>query len=199
VVIELEDLELRPEIEQWFRAGWTDATTPTNVVDWFEEAASNLEDCFRTSAPDERTWTWWEPDQTVGFWMRRMTHETAVHRWDGQLAHGEPRPIDSDRAADGVDEALTVYQPKWCRPESKVAGRGESYHFHRTDGPGEWVVRFEGKGMDARREHGKADVALRGSGSDLLLFLWHRIPAGQLEVVGDRALVDRYFELAPPD
>jgi hypothetical protein len=35
--------------------------------------------------------------------------------------------------------------------------------------------------------------------SDLLLFLWHRIPADRLEVFGDAALLERFFELVPPD
>jgi hypothetical protein len=42
-------------------------------------------------------------------------------------------------------------------------------------------------------------VAVRGSASDLLLFLWRRIPADRLEVYGDAALLPRYFELVPPD
>ena len=45
---------------------------------------------------------------------------------------------------------------------------------------------------------GEADVTLAGSTSDLLLFLWHRIAAERLDVAGDRSLLDRYFELAPP-
>ncbi len=35
------------------------------------------------SAP---TWSWWPADQSVGFWVRRMAHETAVHRWDAEGA-----------------------------------------------------------------------------------------------------------------
>jgi hypothetical protein len=32
-----------------------------------------------------------------------------------------------------------------------------------------------------------------------MLFLWHRIPADQLdEVEGDRGVLDRYFALVPP-
>ena len=35
--------------------------------------------------------------------------------------------------------------------------------------------------------------------ADLVLFLWHRIPADRLEIHGDRTLVARYFDLVPPD
>jgi len=40
---------------------------------------------------------------------------------------------------------------------------------------------------------------VRGTASDLLLFLWGRIPASQLEVFGDAALLNRYVELVPSD
>jgi uncharacterized protein (TIGR03083 family) len=199
VVNELEDLELAPEFEDWFRGDLTVEAMPPGIAGWFEQSAAELEAVFRGANPEERTWTWYEPDQTVRFWMRRMAHETAVHRWDAQLAHDCTEPIEAELAGDGIDEALTVYQPRWCRPESKRKGSGESYHFHRTDGEGEWLVHFEGDGMQVSREHAKGDVAVRGPASDLLLFLWHRIPGERLDVLGDAALLDRYFELAPPD
>ena len=42
------------------------------------------------------------------------------------------------------------------------------------------------------REHAKGDVAARGTASDLLLFLWGRVPATALEVFGDAELLDRF-------
>jgi hypothetical protein len=59
------------------------------------------------------------------------------------------------------------------------------------------LVRFAPDGPLFTREHARGDVALRGSASDLLLFLWQRIPAERLEVFGDATLIPRYFELAP--
>ena len=52
-------------------------------------------------------------------------------------------------------------------------------------------MRFVGDSAVITREHAKGDVAVRGGASDLLLFLWHRIPADRLEVFGDPALLDR--------
>jgi len=199
VVHELEDLELDPEFERWFEADRTAESAPPGVVEWFTQCAADLEVTLREAEPAEPTWTWWPPDQTVGFWMRRMAQETAVHRWDVQQAFGREQPIDAELARDGIDEALGIYQPQWCHPKATLQGTGESYHFHRTDGEGEWLVRFENGDMKVSHEHAKADVAIRGSASDLVLFLWHRIPAARLEVLGDASLVDRYFELVPPD
>ena len=199
VVQELGDLELAPEFEEWFQHDFTLETLPPTVVEWYQQAAADLEAAFRATDPAERAWTWWPPDQSVGFWMRRMAQETAVHRWDAQLAYHRAAPIARELAQDGIDEALTIYQPQWCRPESQVPGRGETYQFCQTDGPGSWVVRFEGEGMQVRGEHTQTDVAIRGCASDLLLFLWHRIPADQLEIQGESPLAARYFEFVPPD
>jgi uncharacterized protein (TIGR03083 family) len=199
VVNNLEDLELSPEFERWFEQGRTSDALPPTVVEWFAGCSSDLEATLRSAKPGDLTWTWHPPDQTVGFWMRRMAQETAVHRWDVQLAHDRPEAIGVDLAADGVNEALTVYQPRWCRTKSELPGNGETYHVHQIDGPGEWTVRFEGNGMAVARDHTAAHVTIRGEAADLLLFFWHRIPADRLEVMGDRTLVDRYFELVPPD
>lgn len=108
VVHELEDLDLPPEFEEWFRREYALEAIPPSVVEWYRECARELEEVFRAAEPNERTWTWWTPDQTVGFWMRRMAHETAVHRWDAQLAHGRAEPIVRELAEDGVDEAIQL-------------------------------------------------------------------------------------------
>jgi predicted lipid carrier protein YhbT len=80
--------------------------------------------------------------------------------------------------------------------EAEVPGKGESFHFHRTDGEGEWLVRFEPDKTVVTREHAKGDMAVRGSASDILLFLWGRDnPDSQLDIVGDTSLIERYGEL----
>lgn len=49
------------------------------------------------------------PD-TARFWIRRMAHETVIHRVDAELAlHETPAPIPPDQALDGVEEFLTVF------------------------------------------------------------------------------------------
>ncbi len=128
-----------------------------------------------------------------------MAQETAVHRWDAQAALGDPEPIEPELACDGIDEVLDVIVPSRLRgPEDAREGHGETYHFHRTDGPGEWLVRFDAQGATVTREHAKGDVAVRGAASDLLLFLWGRLPGERLEVLGDASLLGRLFELVPP-
>jgi uncharacterized protein (TIGR03083 family) len=170
------------------------------LVEWFELGARGLVGVLRSTPADTPVWSW-TPEQSVGFWTRRQANEAAVHRWDAQNALGAPAPapapIDSTLAADGIDEWLSVFAVSRSRQTSTRIGLGESYHFHCTDEQGEWVVRFEGSDIDVKSEHVKADVALRGGASDLLLFLWRRRSAETLEVLGDASLLERWTELLP--
>lgn len=194
-------VDLEPRFLEWsFESAPTDEPLPPELLTWFEQGAAALAGALESASPDEPVGTWFTPNQTAGFWRRRMAHEIAVHRWDAQRAVGEPEPIDRVLAQDGIEEMFFVMIPARGHDDvGPLPGKGESYHFHTTDGEGEWVVRFEPDGDLVTREHARAGVAVRGTTSDILLFLWGRIPAERLEVLGDAALLDRYFELVPPD
>jgi uncharacterized protein (TIGR03083 family) len=168
------------------------------LVEWFEQGTRELVEVLRSTPADTPVWSW-TPEQSVRFWTRRQAHEAAVHRWDAQDALGASAPaaIDSTLAADGIDEWLSVFAVSRSRQSSTRIGLGESYHFHCTDEHGEWVVRFKGSDIDVKSEHVKADVAIRGGASDLLLFLWRRKSTESLEVLGDASLLERWSELLP--
>ncbi|MDP9241831.1 MAG: maleylpyruvate isomerase family mycothiol-dependent enzyme, partial [Actinomycetota bacterium] len=64
-------------------------------VEWLGDAHGRLLEMFAANGPTTPSFTWWPPDQTVGFWARRMAQETAVHRIDAELAIGSPTPVDA--------------------------------------------------------------------------------------------------------
>ncbi len=65
---------------------------------------------FATRRPADPASTWYGPDQTVGFWIRRMAQETVIHRIDAELGTGQPvAPVPADLAVDGIDELLKVF------------------------------------------------------------------------------------------
>jgi uncharacterized protein (TIGR03083 family) len=168
------------------------------LVQWFEQGSRELVEVLRSTPADAPVWSW-TPQRSVRFWTRRQAHEAAVHRWDAQnaLGPGASHAIDAALAADGIDEWLSVFAVSRSRQSSTRMGLGESFHFHCTDEVGEWVIRFEGSDIVVRSEHAKADVAVRGSASDLLLFLWGRKSPEALEVLGNASLLDRWPELLP--
>ena len=173
------------------------ADTP-DLAEWYEDAAATLLDTLSTADLDAPVWTF-GGEGTVRFWVRRQAHEVLVHRWDAQMALGPDAvdPIDPEHAADAVDEMVVSLLPLRVQPPPDGARR--TFHFHRTDGPGEWFVTIDADGYRAERAHEKGDVAVRGGAADLLLFVWHRSTDG-LDVFGADdadAAGDAWFSVVP--
>lgn len=162
---------------------------------WLRDGAVQLMETLDAAGPDKSVWTMGEP-RSSRFWFRRQAQEAALHRWDGEEAVGEPTPLPPDLAADGLAEYLEVFLPRMHR-RGGATGAGETFHVHRTDGPGEWLVRFGAEGAEVTAEHAKGDVALRGSASDLLLAIQRRRPWDSVEVFGDPALMEKWEALVP--
>ena len=132
---------------------------PAELLDWFAAGVPMLADALAGAGPEAEIWTW-TPDQSAGFWARRQAVETAIHRYDAQLAAGAAAPVERVLAVDGIDEFFDLV-PFWPWAE-RVRGNGETLHLHCTDGDGEWLARLNPDGLVVTREHAKGDVAARG-------------------------------------
>ena len=66
---------------------------------WLVAGARRLGQAVREVGPQTEVWTW-SQDHTAGFWLRRTTHDTLVHRVDAELAVGREAAVDPDLAAD---------------------------------------------------------------------------------------------------
>jgi uncharacterized protein (TIGR03083 family) len=166
------------------------------LVDWFTAGVDRLAGALETVDPDGPAWNWSGEHLTVSWWHRRISQETAVHRWDAQQAVGEaPAPIDAAFGIDGIDELLDNILPR-RRGNGPFPADGATVHLHATDGEGEWLLRFAGEDVEVTRGHAKGDAALRGPAGDLLLFLWKRIGADApgFEVFGDASALDHWVE-----
>ncbi len=173
---------------------WSAAEPPPvdERLAWFDGGVDLIADLLLRVDPSTVAWSWTN-DNTAGFWARRQANETAVHRWDAQLAAGAPQPVDRVLAVDGIDEFFGLI-PFW-RGASRLPVGGESIHLHATDGEGEWLVKLGADGLVVTREHAKGDVAMRAPASHLLLFLYGRADASGAEVFGDAAILDRWQQL----
>ena len=169
----------------WLRAG------AARIVDAVREAGSDLVWSFTGPAP-------------AGFWMRRMAHETLVHRADAQLAAGAgPEPvIEAEVAADAIDEWLMLLTGGIlgnAGEGTKALPAGAGLHIHATDdglgGRGEWMIRHDAGGLTVASGHGKGDAALTGPAASLLLVLMRRRPVSDpaVTVYGDSAVVDGWL------
>lgn len=188
---------------------WSEAITQNRrpEIDWTKMdkdlLAANRDGLHRFVAllgsrdPEEPTWTW-AGDGTIHFWHRRAAQELAVHRWDFENAVGEPHPIDPALAMDGVDEMLTVFGPatgivEYRGASERFNGDGETFRLEPTDGPDPVTITARPDRFDLDGS-AKPDVTARGPASDLLLFVWGRVPPQHLEVEGDAGLLERWRE-----
>jgi uncharacterized protein (TIGR03083 family) len=167
-----------------------DAPTGEALIPYFREGARELVETLASTDPTTSVWTFSPADRTARFWYRRRAQETSIHRYDAQLAAGAPAPLDAEMAVDGVDEFLTVFLPRLADNFGDVGDA--TVHLHCTDVAGEWLVARRDGELTVTAEHAKGDVAARGSASDLLLFLWGRVPEDALEVFGDADLLARF-------
>jgi uncharacterized protein (TIGR03083 family) len=168
----------------WLRAG------AERIVDAAREAGSDLVWSFAGPAP-------------ASFWIRRMAHETLVHRADAQLAAGaEPeRVIAAEVAADAIDEWLMLLAGGLGNSDERANAlpAGASLHVHAADdglgGRGEWMARHDAGGLTVEPGHGKGDAALAGPAASLLLVLLRRRPVSDpaVTVHGDGAVVDGWL------
>ena len=163
------------------------------VVAWFDQAHARVLAALRDVEGATEIWGW-AGVNSAAFWQRRMAHETLIHRWDAENAVGEPGPLDSDLAADGVDELMEVILPFQVGSAADALPDG-TLHLHRTDGEGEWLCRISGGRLECERIHARGDVAVRGTGEQLDLVLWRRITPGDVEVFGDAAVLAAWTAL----
>ena len=189
-----------PGLLAWYRAtfdGPADLNAiPEGLVEWAAESTLQLLDAFEQVDPEEQVWHW-SGDNSAITTMRNQAMEATVHRYDAQNAQGATSPIDEQIALDGIAQHFGLQIPAARHWNEYQRGQGETYHFHRTDGPGEWLVTFQGEDVTIRPEHARGDIAIRGSAEDLFLWLWGRISADRLEVHGDAGLLERYRQLVP--
>jgi hypothetical protein len=189
------------------------AENPLGLAGWYLAALGRTLDVLGSAHPDAETWTFSSVgDNRVRWWCRRLAVEVAIHRFDIEHAAADedgppPTPVDGDVAAAGIEDFVIEFLPGLLT-QVDIDTLSGTLHLHATDGPTEWWIDLDRNGL-ARREHAKADTALRGTRSDLLLWLTNRQPSESLTlrwlsdrqppeaftVLGERAVVERWSQL----
>jgi uncharacterized protein (TIGR03083 family) len=184
-------------------ADWPPPLPGDTPVEAFELAYGKLTNMFATHDPSDHSGTWYDPDQTVGFWIRRMAQETVIHRRDAELAAGDPTPADVELAIDGIAELLDIFiaypTHKWneeCKPVLEPAN-GDTL---LVDAAGtRWLAEITLGGVEVSRPGHVPDVTVRvnGAPSAVLFWLWNRWhdSDGRVDVSGDDDAVARLRNL----
>jgi uncharacterized protein (TIGR03083 family) len=147
--------------------------------------------------PAERTAHWFEPDPTVGCLLRRMAHETVVHRVDAEGAAGGPvTPIPHDLALDGVDEVLEVVlgflSRKWPEAFADLPADGDCPPVRVQAADRGWLVTPTAKGVTVTAGgSGPVAATVAGRPQPMLLWLWGRGGDATVTTTGDPAALTR--------
>jgi uncharacterized protein (TIGR03083 family) len=176
-----------------------DSGEPTLAL--LDRAYAGLTAEFAARTPEEHAPTWYEPEQTVGFWIRRMAQETVIHRVDAEQAAGVPlADIPDDLALDGVDEVLERFLA-YGSTTSKEDFTGSLPAEDRSPvlvraGERGWLVRAKPDGVvvEPSAPDAPATATISGAPVPVLLWLWRRADAG-VRRDGDPKLVDELYTL----
>ncbi|MDP0399142.1 maleylpyruvate isomerase N-terminal domain-containing protein [Tsukamurella strandjordii] len=172
----------------------SDAPDGAAVLGWYAGVVAALLDELRRHDPDEPARAFVGRTK-ARFWMRRMTQEVSVHRWDLQnsLPDGA-EAIAPAVAADGITELTQMQMPLILGRQGLAPDlAGRVIAIVATDTGDEWVVRLRADGVDVLGGEdalAPADLTLRGIASDLELVLWRRLPLDTVEVRGERAVIE---------
>jgi hypothetical protein len=166
---------------------------------WYLGSLDHCLEVLRSADPTSATWTFSSTsDSQVAWWHRRLAVEVAIHRFDAEHAIAAPGgkppgPLDGDVAAAGIEEFITEFLPGLLAQADDADLKG-TLHVHATDGPVEWWIDLDASGA-AMPEHAKADTAIRGTRSDLLLWLTNRSAPGPLEILGRAEIAGHWQQL----
>lgn len=157
-----------------------------SLVAWYRAGLEQLVDALTRADPAAPVWTLTGPGE-VRFWQSRMSHETAVHRWDAELAFGTPTPFAPWLGASGIPETLEIHVARPLRDHA--VGDGRSLVLACTDVQGAWTVCCNPDGVAVEPGRRPAAAQVAGSASDVWLFVMGRPSAG-LRRTGDGDVVE---------
>ncbi len=171
---------LRGETDHDRAASVAQAEAAPDLLAWFSDGLADLSDTLR-AVPDDVVAKVFLKDAPPPrqFWARRQCHETTIHSVDalsaalGRWPAASDTAIDSQLAADGIDELLTGFITRGKgtlhadEPYTILVRTGDTGHA--------WSVRIsDGPIVTATGESGRPDAVFSGSAVQLYLSLWNR-------------------------
>ena len=159
---------------------------PFDLVELYAACAAELRDTLQELGPDAPATTLIGPGP-ASFWHRRQVHETLVHLWDLRTSTGLDADADARIWADGVDEVVTMFEPRQVRM-GRIAPLARGVALMADDADGTWLLGSHQPAAPVTH----ADVTVTGPAKALSLVLWHRQAPDEAGVAisGDRTALD---------
>ena len=123
-------------------------------------------------------------------------NEYIIHAHDLHPATGKRRSVPEWFLDGGLTDTVALMQRLHLRSPNK--GKSATFHIHRTDGEGEWVLTADGGQAVMKQGHVKSDASLSGPGEGLYWVLMGRGKPEDngVELHGDPALAGRRGDCA---
>lgn len=153
------------------------------LLDWFQQSIDDLLAVLSATPHDELVWTPIKGLQGSAWWRRKAALEVAIHRTDAESTLGvEPEPIDARLALDGIDEYAGEFLPLMLHgvdeppPVTSIVLSPNDIAQSRK-----LSLVADGTAQPASGE----EVELVATASDLLLWVWNRVPDERITIRGD--------------
>jgi uncharacterized protein (TIGR03083 family) len=202
-------------IHRWATAAATNAAAPErgavdtpsdgdDLAAWLRAGGARLGDVLYAADPDAPTWHPFPVPQQMWVWERRQALETAVHRWDAEVATTGSSSLDPGLASAGIQEYFDLGLPRVLQRGPLPDGTdvaGSSLHVRCTDTTGEWLVTASAdpSGTVSVRTDPEVrddgDATVRGTAETLLLVLMGRAGRDRIDTGGDETVVDAWLGL----
>lgn len=176
-------------VAAWIRDGRRPNNTPSrpsdgDVMTWFEEGWRALYAILAAAPPETPAATWSPSDNSLGFWRRRMAHETIIHAHD---VLGDAWSVSEELALDGIDEALRLWLA--TRVGTPVGGTGQIIRVSagrsatcpvmavRSPASREvetWTVGLHETLLEVHQQPAEPHATIEGSPADVYTWLWGR-------------------------
>lgn len=153
---------------------------PTDVdpVGWFREQTAHLLRALRSASDLDHIWTWWEPDQSAKFVLRRQVNEAVIHGFDACHAVGIDESISIELAELGLQEFAEVMS------KDLREGSPTPQPISLVPSDSQW------RGLLFADANDHEPLEFRATARELLLSLWGRYPLADARVAEALSAID---------
>ena len=159
-------LEADPSKTLDFEAAYTEGD---DIIAWARSCTDELVAALRAKPYDSPCQVWWAEPAIAGAVGEHQVYEAALHCWDAQSTVMTPPALDRDICLAGIPEWIAVRVPWMADIDLPLIT------FEATDAPGSWNL---GGALNS-------SVTVRGTASDLYLYLNGRLEVSVLSLLGD--------------